>query len=368
MNLYISSDLGTPLSGNNVSIHELEALKSLGDDVIQIGRDQINPTSFGLPDNPFLQDYLTINLVSQMDLVSKMKALSQTRLDGKRNHIAHLYAGPFTNTIRYLKALGIKVVLTIDAHDRMESMKEFENLGYEYPYVHVKDDNLWKIYNGAVREADIVICPSKISAHFLKSEGVEENRIRIIPHGIDIPTDCKIGGMPDKFNVGYLGNVGPDKGLRYLIEAWSKLNYKDSSLLFGGTYSQELVPFVNKYAAEGNFHLIGWVENKEDFFNKISVYVQPSVTEAFGIEILEAMSYGIPVIASEGAGASEIVKRYNCGFVVPKRDLSAIADKIDSLKNNPHERIHMGKNGRKAVEKYSWNKIMEEYVNVFSSL
>lgn len=358
--LYISPDLGTNSSGNLVSLHELEALQSLGNNVIQIGYDQMNPVKYGLPDTPFLQDYLTMDKIASLNI-------QKGQID-----ICHLYASPFTNTIRYLKAIGIKIILTIAAHDRTESMNEFENLGFEYPYIHVKNKELWKIYNGGVKEANIVITPSKVSAEFLKKEGVEENRIRIIPHGTDIPTTDKIKSTPeflhDKFTVGYLGKYGPDKGLKYLIQAWSKLDYKDSALLFGGKYSKDLEPFIKKFSTGGIFRLLGWIENIETFYNMCSIYVQPSVTEAFGIEILEAMSYGKPVIASDGAGASELIENGKNGFVTSKRDWWSIADKIAALKSHPEELIQMGKNARKIAEEYSWDKIKGKYINVYSSI
>jgi glycosyltransferase involved in cell wall biosynthesis len=352
-NLYISPDLGTNSSGGLITENELDALESLGNAVIKIGYDDISPTKYNLLNEPFLIDYLAMNKIAS--------------LNGEIQ-IAHFYSSPFTNTIRYLKARGIKTSVTVDAHDRMESIKEFENLGYTYPFVHIKDDRLWNIYSGYLKEADIVIVPSFASAEFLKKEGVENTRLRIIPHGCDIPDKLQSKTKPEQFNVGYLGAIGPDKGLKYLIQGWSELNYKDSTLILAGRGSEQLGKFINKYATGGKFHLMGWVENKVDFFNNISVYVQPSVTEGFGIEILEALSYGKIVIASEGAGASDCINDRN-GFIVSKRDPKAIADKIDLIKNQHIDITEMMEtNAILDSKEYSWVKIKQRYIDLWRLL
>lgn len=353
--IYISPDFGTRSSGNLVSTHELEALWTIYDNIIVIGHGDINPLVYGLPDHQFLIDYLTLNRVSQLDLTDV--------------NIVYLYSGPFTQTVRYLKARGIKTVLTIDAHNRKDSIEEFENLGYQYPFNVVKDDKLWNIFNGAAHEVDIVIVPGIVPKRYLISEGVEEGKIRIVPHGIDIPEIDKVISIDtDNFKVGYLGAYGPDKGVKYLIQSWSSLNYQDSTLLLAGQQSKELAPFINKYATGGKFNLIGYVPDISDFYNNISVYVQPSVTEGFGIEITEAMSYCRPVICSNGAGACDLIEDGVNGFIVDKRDVKGIADKIDWFKNHPKELIEMGNNAREKSFNYSWDKVKEIYIKVWKEI
>lgn len=354
--LFISLDFGTRSSGNLVSVHELEALQSISDNIIVLGHGDISPSVYGLPDHQFLIDYLALNRVSQIDL---------SNID-----LCHFYAGPFTNTIRYLKAKtkGIKISLTLDAHDRLESVNEFESLGYQYPFNVVKDDKLWKIFNGAAYDADIVIVPGTLPKRYLISEGIEKGKIRIVQHGIDIPENGKVKSISNNFKVGYLGAYGPDKGVKYLVQAWSSLNYNDSVLDFAGANSKELGPFINKYANSGKFNLVGYVTNVADFYNSISVYIQPSVTEGWGIEIIEAMSYGRPVIVSRGAGAVDAVEDGVNGFIVDKRDVKRIADKIDWFKHHPKELIEMGISARETSLNYSWDKVKDMYINVWKEI
>ncbi len=366
-NLFISNDLNTGSSGNIVCQQELAALKELGEEVIEIGHNDINPILYNLPDSPFFQDYLAINKISDIFKKSNFQL---------KINIAHFYGAPFKSTINYLKAHKIITTNTVAAHDRRESINEFGNLGIPYPFNHIKDDLLWNMYFGT-GDADVIIVPSELSKSVLLKEGCIQN-IRVIPHGIDIPDPSQIqligdlskGMLKSEFTVGYIGQYGPDKGVRYLIEAWSILNYQDDSILIlgGAQANKNLEPFIRKYSSGGKFNLLGWIENIHTFYNLTSIYVQPSITEGWGMEVLEAASHGRPVIVSDGAGAKDYVIDRDNGFIVPKRDPRAIAEKIDWFKRHQQELYLMSGHNKQMSKKYDWKIIREKYINLWKSL
>ncbi|MBA7653880.1 Sucrose synthase [subsurface metagenome] len=112
--------------------------------------------------------------------------------------------------------------------------------------------------------------------------------------------------------------------------------------------------------------MLGRVPNVSDVYNACSVYVQPSVVEGFGIEVLEAMAHGRPVIASEGAGASDLVDD-SIGFVVPIRSPEAIAERLNLLKSMPHYGLmQMGQRARRKAKNYTWEKIRKRYAKLWS--
>ena len=116
-----------------------------------------------------------------------------------------------------------------------------------------------------------------------------------------------------------------------------------------------------------HFHVLGETI-LADFYKQISVYIQPSVIEGFGITPLEAMAFYRPVIVAEGAGVSELITDGKDGFVVPSRDIKAIEDKLTFFKENPNEIDRMGRNARKTAEKYTWEIIKKQYREVCESL
>ncbi len=352
--IYVSTDLGVNSSGGLVCKYELQAMKSLGDNVIEIGPKDVGPVENGLPECPFLIDYLTLYKLSKLDL-------TDLKVD-----LVHFYGGCYGQTIRFLKNKGIKTTYSLMWHDRKTSIEECEKYYGSYTFSHVKDDRLWAIFSEGVKEADIVIAAGTAPRNLMLNEGCK--RVEIVPLGCDIPDVGKIKEFPKEFRVGYLGAIGPDKGLVYLIQAWEKLNYTDSTLLFAGPFKDNLAMIINKYASRGRFHLMGYVNDVSELYDNCSVYVQPSATEGFGIEVPEAMSYGRPVICSNGAGAADCITDGEDGFIIPAMNIDAIAEKIDWFKNNPSEIERMGKNAREKAKEFTWDKTIEKYANLWKKL
>ena len=206
----------------------------------------------------------------------------------------------------------------------------------------------------------MVICPSRIAQKINNRYGI--NNTTIISHGHE---PVKHKRTPKTFTVGYLGQCGPDKGIRYLIEAWAILNYHDAILTLAGAQTPMLMPLI-RYFGKGNISIEGWVDSTEEFYNSCSVYVQPSATEGFGIEVLEAMSAGIPVIVSDGAGASDVVE--NCGLVFNKCNATMLAECIANLKNHEETRMQYAKNAEQKAKDYTWEKVKELYVKLWKEM
>lgn len=325
-------------SGSTVTFNEYLALCKIGQ------TDVLNPDA---QSNPFETDEL---------------ALKEYKKNNKKYHIVHFYAGTYSKLVEAVKNDGSIVTYTAAAHDVSESQSEFVRHGLDYNFPHLTDPILFKKYVAGYKNADLVICPSIHSMEVMKSYGCKN--ITIIPHGCHYPSDIR--KISKRFVVGYLGANGPDKGVLYLIKAWAALNYKDAQLVLGGRYPENILPYVRAFG-KGSIHLAGYVESLSNFYNNISVYVQPSVTEGFGMEVVEAMSYGRPVICSDGAGAKDCIKENN-GFVFQKRNIQALAGAIHCYKESPTLLDLHGRQAREDAKAYSWEKIIEQYIKVWSSL
>lgn len=330
-----------------MSFYECQALKETTDLIqvlcpkseelgvpVEIINQKANAANGYYPLNPFMWDYSTSLKVKQAD-------------------IAFFNGAPFSSTVKVINPSS--VIVDIPAHNLELSIEEYERWIGEYPHKHMIDPFLWPMYCDFIINADLIICPSRMSADYVKHNPGTRARVIVIPHGTDLP---EVKPMPDEFKVGYLGADGTDKGVIYLLKAWAGLMYRDSELLLaGGGWGNLLSRQAQALFQKGQkVNILGFIENVSHFYNQISVYVQPSVTEAFGIPCLEAMAHGRPVIVTEGAGVSELVKNGVEGFVVPIRDGGAIADSIDWFKNRPEKVREMGQKARLKAENYTWER------------
>lgn len=358
---YVSTDLNVNSSGGIVAAQEFDAMQILAQDtehdIIKFDFTDVHPTQNNLPDIPFLIDYLTLNKLSKMPNLDDVK-------------LVHFYGGSYNLTTKFLKGRGIKTTYSCMMHNRQISIQEHEKFYGSYPFQHVKNDKLWQMYVvEALKNVDVVITPGDHPKQNILEE-VPNAIVEIIPHGCNIPKEDSIRQIPEQFIVGYLGACGPDKGLYYLIKAWESLNYKDSTLILAGNQTKEFVPqFIKQQQiTTGRFHVMGFVKDISDFYNNISLYVQPSASEAYGMETIEAMSYGRPVIASKNAGSSDCITDGVDGFVLLAKDIKGIAQLIDHLKNNSKAIREMGNRAREKSLNYSWDKIKEKYIKVWTEL
>lgn len=345
--LYLTgAKIGLETGDGVVTFHEHKALSQLGETTV-LERMDIHPDVYRQPISPFLFDFF-----------------ADVQINQKYDH-CHIYGGPYPLTVEKLKRDGCTVSITIPAHDRKTSIEEYEKWVGDYPYHHVRDPYLWSLHVKYMNLADSIVCPSTRSKRILEEEDVE-TPITVIPHGTEIPDT--VAPLPNDFSVAYLGVAGADKGLSYLMQAWSKLNYDDAELAFAGEGTEKLAPIVRQVAKHGKFRLMGRVDNIRDVFDQCSVYVQPSINEGFGITALEAMAHGRPVIVSRGAGSADCVTDAVNGFTVPAADSGAIATMIQWFKDYPDKVQKLGDNARETAKKYSWDKIRSRYVEHFKSI
>ena len=279
-----------------------------------------------------------------------------------RPALAHLYSGTFTETVRILRERGCKVAYSAAAHSIKISREEHEARGLPFPYPHLTEPDQWSRYVEGYLLADAVVCPSSLSAGIMREHGCRG--AVVIPHGVRIPPATK--APPGRFSVASLGQLaGPDKGVVHLLRAWKLLGYADAVLTIAGYGTEALLDLVRQEGG-GSIYLRGTVPSVGDVYDACSLYVQPSASEGFGIEVLEAMAHARPVVCSDGAGACEVVK--GAGVVVPKRDPKALAEAIDAYRRKPERLFPDGEKGRALAEAFAWDKIRARYCDLWRSM
>ena len=147
-----------------------------------------------------------------------------------------------------------------------------------------------------------------------------------------------------KITIGYLGRICQEKGLENLLEVSKilQINNVAHKIQIGGElndkrFKKYISNILHKSKNNKNIVFLNKIQENEkiNFFNQLDVFVLPSINsfEAFGIVQLEAMSCGIPVVASNIKGVRSIVKKTKNGFLFEKNNSKQLANKIIKIRN-----------------------------------
>jgi glycosyltransferase involved in cell wall biosynthesis len=150
--------------------------------------------------------------------------------------------------------------------------------------------------------------------------------------------------------IGIVARLVPVKGLDFMIGAMSLLMERSRSVTLEvagiGPERERLERETARAGLADVIRFIGWRDDVRALMVHWDIYVQPSLSEGFGIAAVEAMAQGLPVVATRVGGLPEVVMDTETGILVPPRDSIALADAIDALINDPALRLRMGNAGR----------------------
>jgi len=182
----------------------------------------------------------------------------------------------------------------------------------------------------------------------------DPGKIRVIYNGVELPADC------GQFNenrmiAGSAGRISSEKGFLLLIGLGSLLRKHNIPFeidLAGGGYQLEHIKNeVKKAGLASHFRFRGFIKNMDEFYSSVNLLVLTSGKEGFANVLLEAMSYGKPVIAFDIGSPSELVVEGKNGFIVEKNNLEAMAARIIELYNDHGKLKRMGENARQTITK-----------------
>jgi glycosyltransferase involved in cell wall biosynthesis len=189
-----------------------------------------------------------------------------------------------------------------------------------------KPEVYWKRLHEEWKLADAVVVNSQWSKDALVKQGVAAEKVVVIPLAYEDSTNAALerkSGGP--LHVLWLGSVILRKGIQYLVEAAKLLLGSDVLITVAGpiAISQEAVK-----SAPANMKFIGRVTRDEaaGMYREADLFVLPTISDGFAITQLEAMSHGLPVIATPNCG--RVVTDELDGRIVPTRDAKALAEAI----------------------------------------
>lgn len=179
----------------------------------------------------------------------------------------------------------------------------------------------------------------------------------------------KIEKKDKVFRVCYLAHSVLLKGLQYLLEAWSNIRSVNTELIIGGSMDNNVRHIIDrKYKELKNVRYIGNVEDVKSFYSQGTIFICPSLIDAYPRTVFEAMAFGLPVIVTEGCGAKDIIDDGEEGFIIPQGNADAIREKITWFLEHPAETVTMGIKANNKIRKYPVEKFANEITEILSNL
>ena len=182
-----------------------------------------------------------------------------------------------------------------------------------------------------MQSVDKLIVLSNSWKYWFEQIGVDENKLVVLHNITAYPVSIPSARVNDgKLHLLFMGEIGPRKGVFDILRALTK--YRDEladkiELRIGGNRNEEkLRQMIKEEQLEQLVVFEGWVggEKKLNLLNWADVFILPSFNEGLPISILEAMSYGLPIIATPVGGIPEVVENGVNGKIVKPGDVECI--------------------------------------------
>ena len=181
--------------------------------------------------------------------------------------------------------------------------------------------------------------------------------------GVFMQTECHVSKKQVPLDGGTLGFIGKEwkrKGLLKVIEAWRELKKTRAKLKLriAGVKLDMVTHLVGP--GEKDIEILGFIKDRESFYQSIDLLAHPAKYEAFGMVITEALSFGVPVLCSSECGASEVVR--------PEHNSSCLSylETKESWVNQLEQILFCSK----PTDLYSrtWKQVAQEYITFYQSI
>ncbi len=204
---------------------------------------------------------------------------------------------------------------------------------------------------------------------------IENNNLHIIPNGTSVPAEiASPGNHTGKVQFLSIGRLVLRKGYDHVIDAFDKVRLKTDdfhlTIIGYGAKDHELMKLLEKHNLQSFITLAGRVEYEQLKWHYLSsdCYLFYGGREGSSLAMIEAVAYGLPVIASDHPGNRAYIKHAESGFLVAHNDPTALSEAILRIINNKSELSVYGQKSREIGEQCSWRNIAIRYDKIFKPL
>ncbi|MEJ5327113.1 MAG: glycosyltransferase family 4 protein [Candidatus Bathyarchaeia archaeon] len=296
----------------------------------------------------------------------------------KASDLIHAHGHPYPSSLiaaKIAKKYGKPVVLT-----QHNTFIEYENSLWD----HVEWLNDCAIGREALKASDRIVVVSNATRNYVLSLGADPKKVCVLHNGVDVDRFKPLAGVRDEMRkklgipeasrvVLTVRRIVYKNGVDTLIDSAEKSIRKNPRLVFlvvgKGPDFEKVKEKIVQLGIQENFRLTGFVSDDDlpFYYNAADFFVLPSKSgEGLPLVALEAMACGLPVIATNVGGISEIMKE-ECGKLVPPNSPDVLAEAI--LEFSRRELASLRRDLRVMVEQeHSWDRNVEKLIEIYEEL
>lgn len=260
------------------------------------------------------------------------------------------------------KMLGKRVVVTIHGIDWQREKWQF---GFGSKFIRQGEKN-------AVKYADEIIVLSKgVQDYFKDTYG---RKTHFISNGVNRPKIREAELITEKYGLTknsyilFLGRLVPEKGIRYLVEAFKSVKIDKKLVIAGGSSDTDSFMKELKELSKDDDRIIftGFVQGQmlDELYSNAYIYTLPSDLEGMPLSLLEAMSYGNCCLVSNILECTEVVE--DKALIFKKSDVSDLKERLQDACDHPEKVMQMKKQAADFIcEKYNWNEVVKETMKLY---
>lgn len=219
----------------------------------------------------------------------------------------------------------------------------------------------------------LIVLTEQWRQYYCEALDVPEEQVVVLPNPVNLPEQLPDRAGRDTITFVFLGRIDENKGAHRVIQAVSLLPahlQQRARFILAGDGDVEAARRQAQSLNLPQVAVLGWIEpsRREAVLAEGDVLLLPSLREGLPMSILEAMSWGLPVITSPVGGIPEVVQDGFNGFLVPPTDIPALANAMQKLIEDEPLRLQMGASARASVEHLDihryWGQLLRLYRDV----
>ncbi len=224
-------------------------------------------------------------------------------------------------------------------------------------------------------KVDVLLGVSKFVEKKLQDMHLK-GEVQLLYNPIVLPTEDKVVIHQNKANVSitFMGSIDDNKGIFKVLEVLADNKSYYASVcnvnIAGIGDTDRLCALIQQYGIGSFVKYIGWVDAvaKDHLLTMTDIYIQPSCYESLGIAIIEAMSYGIPVVATRVGGIPELIDSGVNGYLFDYNEFNQIDTFLKLLINDYRLRAELGRNARSKSEMFSVVDFEERLKTIYQQI